>query len=110
MTTLHIEHRITDHVTWKRAFDGFAGMRAAAGIRSHLIRRPIDDPRYFLIELDSTPMIRPTPSEPPSGRRSGPSPRTALPWPANRSPDSSPPKNTSRPLDHQPSRHPQLSS
>jgi hypothetical protein len=52
MTTLHIEHAITDYATWKGAFDRFAEARAQAGVRGHRIRRPVDDPAYLYIDLD----------------------------------------------------------
>jgi len=52
MYTLHIEHPITDFDTWKEAFAGFAPMRLSAGVRSHKVLRPIDDPRYVSIDLD----------------------------------------------------------
>ena len=52
MFTLSIEHGITDFPTWKRAFDGFADARSRAGVQGHRIRRPVDDERYLLIELD----------------------------------------------------------
>ena len=52
MVTLHIEHAITDYPTWKGAFDRFAPARQQAGVRAHRIRRPVDDPRYVLIDLD----------------------------------------------------------
>lgn len=52
MTTLHIEHAITDYATWKAAFDRFADARARAGVRAHRIQRPSDDPAYVLIDLD----------------------------------------------------------
>lgn len=52
MTTLRIEHPITDYATWKQAFDRFADMRRAAGVRSHAIRRPVDDPQYVIADLD----------------------------------------------------------
>jgi hypothetical protein len=52
MTTLHIEHAITDYGTWKAAFDRFAPARAQAGVRGHRILRPVDDPAYILIDLD----------------------------------------------------------
>ena len=52
MTTLRIEHPITDYATWKRAFDSFAGLRLKSGVRAHVIRQPIDDPRYVLVDLD----------------------------------------------------------
>lgn len=52
MHTLHIEHPITDFATWKRAFDGFAEMRARAGVRSHRVAQPVDDNRYVIIDLD----------------------------------------------------------
>jgi hypothetical protein len=52
MTTLHIEHAITDYATWKGAFDRFAEARLRAGVRGHRIRRPVDDPAYLYIDLD----------------------------------------------------------
>ncbi len=52
MPTLHIEHPITDLDTWKRAFDRFAAVREQAGVRRHRLQRPVDDPRYIVIDLD----------------------------------------------------------
>jgi hypothetical protein len=52
MFTLRIEHAITDFATWKTAFDRFADARAQAGVLAHRIRRPVDDDRYLVIELD----------------------------------------------------------
>lgn len=52
MTTLHIEHSISDFALWKAAFDRFAEARQRAGVRRHRIQRPIDDPDYLLIDLD----------------------------------------------------------
>jgi hypothetical protein len=52
MATLHIEHRVTDFVTWKAAFDRFAEVREKSGVRGHRILRPVDDARYVVIDLD----------------------------------------------------------
>lgn len=52
MTTLHIQHRITDYATWRTAFDRFAPTRAEAGVRDQRVWRPVDDERFVLIELD----------------------------------------------------------
>lgn len=52
MTTLHIEHAITDFEVWKGAFDRFADFRTQAGVRSHRVLRPIDDPAYVVIDLE----------------------------------------------------------
>jgi len=52
MTTLHIEHAITDYAVWKSAFDRFDGMRRQAGVKHHRIHRPAGDPGYVLIDLD----------------------------------------------------------
>ena len=52
MTTLHIEPPVTDFSTWKQAFDGFAALRRSARVRGHVVRRPVDDPCYVLIDLD----------------------------------------------------------
>lgn len=52
MTTLHIEHPITDFDVWVAAFEGFAEARQRAGVRAHRIHRPVDDPKYVVIDLD----------------------------------------------------------
>jgi hypothetical protein len=52
MATLHIEHEISDFEVWKVAFDRFASARERAGVRRHRVRRPDDDPRYVVIDLD----------------------------------------------------------
>ena len=52
MTTLRIEHPITDYIVWKQAFDRFSDLRQQNGVRSHVIRRPVDDPHYVVAELD----------------------------------------------------------
>jgi hypothetical protein len=52
LTTLHIEHPITDFETWAAAFDRFAAARAQAGVRDHRVQQPIDDPNYVVIDLD----------------------------------------------------------
>ena len=52
MTTLRIEHAITDYQLWRKAFDGFAEARAQAGVRSVAIRFPVDDPRYLMLDLE----------------------------------------------------------
>ena len=52
MTTLHIEHPVTDFPTWRAAFDRFAPARADAGVRQFRIQRPLDDDHRVLVELD----------------------------------------------------------
>jgi hypothetical protein len=52
MTTLHIEHAITDYGVWKSAFDRFAETRRQAGVKHHRIHRPADDPAYIVVDLD----------------------------------------------------------
>ena len=52
MTTLRIEHAITDYQLWRKAFDGFAEARAQAGVRSFAIRFPVDDPQYLMLDLE----------------------------------------------------------
>jgi hypothetical protein len=52
MTTLRIEHPITDYATWRRAFDSFATARDQAGVERHRILRPVDDQQYVSIDLD----------------------------------------------------------
>ena len=52
MATLHIEHAITDFLTWKEAFDRFADSRKGAGVTAHRIHQPADDPAYVVLQLD----------------------------------------------------------
>jgi hypothetical protein len=52
MFTLSIEHGISDFPTWKAAFDRFGDARAQAGVTAERIRRPLNEPRHLLIELD----------------------------------------------------------
>ena len=52
MTTLHIEHAISDFDQWLTAFQRFADARAQAGVRAHRVQRPVDDPNYVVIDLD----------------------------------------------------------
>jgi hypothetical protein len=52
MATLHIEHAITDFDVWSRAFNRFADTRERAGVRGHRVQRPVNDPRYVVIDLD----------------------------------------------------------
>jgi hypothetical protein len=52
MSTLHIEHPISDFTTWKAAFDRFAAIRVQSGVRSQRIQRPVCDPRYIVVDLD----------------------------------------------------------
>ncbi len=52
MTTLHIEHAVTDFTLWSRAFAGFADRRDRGGVRGERISRPIDDPCYVVTDLD----------------------------------------------------------
>lgn len=85
MTTLRIEHAIHDYDLWKTAFDGFADVRTKAGVNAFTIRRPVDNPKYLMLDLefDTTEraalLLRRSWSRT-SGRRQ--SPRRA--WPAHR--------------------------
>lgn len=52
MTTLHIEHSITDFTVWSAAFERFAAARAKFGVRAARVLRPIDDAAFVVIDLD----------------------------------------------------------
>ena len=52
MTTLRIEHAIHDYDLWQAAFDGFADVRTKAGVRAFTIRRPVDNPKYLMLDLE----------------------------------------------------------
>lgn len=52
MSTLIIEHSITDFDTWHDAFMRFAAHRKEGGVLRERIMRPVDDPHYVLIDLE----------------------------------------------------------
>ena len=52
MTTLHIEHPITDIVTWRAAYDRFADQRRQAGVHAERVAQPVDDDHYVVVDLD----------------------------------------------------------
>jgi hypothetical protein len=52
MPTLHIEHPITDFDTWASAFTRHADARREAGVRAQRIQRPVNNPRYVVVDLD----------------------------------------------------------
>lgn len=52
MATLRIEHAIRDYDLWKAAFDADPLGRIASGVRRHVVHRPVDDPKYVMIDLE----------------------------------------------------------
>jgi hypothetical protein len=52
MFVLHIEHPIRDFSVWKQAFDNDPAGRQRSGVRRYQIFRPIDDPKYVVIDLE----------------------------------------------------------
>jgi hypothetical protein len=52
MTTLHIEHPVTDLPTWRAAFDRLAARRREGGVRGERVGHPVDDEAYVVVDLD----------------------------------------------------------
>lgn len=52
MTTLHIEHAISDFGVWNAAFERFADVRTKFGVRAQRVQHPVDDPNYVVLDLD----------------------------------------------------------
>ncbi|MGV8895626.1 MAG: hypothetical protein ACOH10_05800 [Rhodoglobus sp.] len=52
MSTLRIEHSISDFGTWHEAFGRFAARRKEGGVLAERITQPIDDSHYVFIDLD----------------------------------------------------------
>ena len=52
MTTLRIEHAISDFTVWQEAFGRFAAAREQAGVHAARVARSVDDERYVFIDLD----------------------------------------------------------
>lgn len=51
MTTLHIEHAITDLDSWRAGFGRAAALREQYGVRHYEVRQPVDDPTFLVIDL-----------------------------------------------------------
>ena len=52
MYILRIEHPVSDFDSWKKAFDSDPVGREKSGVRRYRVLRPIDDPRYVMIDLE----------------------------------------------------------
>jgi hypothetical protein len=52
MTTLRIEHPVPSFEGWKKAFDDDPMHREASGVRRYRILRPLDDPRFVMVDLE----------------------------------------------------------
>ena len=52
MTTLKIEHKISNYDGWKKAFDSDPIGRKKSGVKRYRIYRPDDKPDIVIIELD----------------------------------------------------------
>jgi hypothetical protein len=52
MYILRIEHPVSDFDGWKKAFDSDPVGREKSGVRRYRILRPVDDPRYVMIDLE----------------------------------------------------------
>ena len=52
MTTLKIEHKISNYDGWKKAFDSDPIGRKKSGVKRYRIYRPVDNPDFVIIELD----------------------------------------------------------
>ena len=52
MYILRIEHPVMDFDVWKKAFDSDPAGRAKSGVRQYRVLRPVDDPKYVMIDLE----------------------------------------------------------
>ena len=52
MTILQIEHNISDFNVWKKAFDSDPINRKKSGVVRYSIMRPVDNPKYIMIDLE----------------------------------------------------------
>jgi hypothetical protein len=51
-TILHIEHSVPNFDGWKKTFDSDPLGREKSGVRRHRVLRPVDDPKYVMIDLE----------------------------------------------------------
>lgn len=52
VTTLHIEHAITDYPTWRAAFDAFAEARRSFGVTAERVAQPRGEPEAIVVDLE----------------------------------------------------------
>ena len=52
MVSVQIEHQIPDYDGWRAAFDRDPASRKASGVLRYRVSRPLDDPKYVIVELD----------------------------------------------------------
>ena len=52
MFILRIEHPVMDYDGWKKAFDSDPAGRKKSGVRQYRVLRPVDDPKYVMIDLE----------------------------------------------------------
>ena len=52
MPILRIDHAVADFDAWKQAFDNDPVGREQGGVRRYRIVRPIDDPKYTMVDLE----------------------------------------------------------
>ena len=52
MTTLHIEHDISDFTAWKASFERYSFLRKEHRVRSYEVHQPIDNPSHVMIRLE----------------------------------------------------------
>lgn len=51
MHTLQVEHSVQDYDTWKATFDSDPLGREREGVLAYRVYRPLDDPKYVIIDL-----------------------------------------------------------
>lgn len=52
MPVVQLEHPVHDFESWKAAFDRDPVHREASGVRRYQIHRPVDDPKYIVVDLE----------------------------------------------------------
>ena len=52
MSTLRIEHPVTDLDVWRAAFGRFADRRRQGGVSAERVQQPVDDDHYIVVDLD----------------------------------------------------------
>ncbi len=52
MFILRIDHPVPDFDAWKQTFDDDPVGREQGGVRRYRIVRPIDDPKYIMVDLE----------------------------------------------------------
>ena len=49
MTTVLVQHRVSDYAAWKVVYDGINDLLTESGVRRHEVKRLVEDPNMVVV-------------------------------------------------------------